>query len=227
MIRFLGKDLLPLLLKEVPHTSCKETLKGKKGRKNSNDIQNITRLLGNREFLFECSLSQVSEANKLDEFHISKQPCIIIFVYSFYTHHLAFVFTWASAELFCTHTSAVTCEHYFLPSGILWGTCTTASSRGLHSLALSCVCSCTCPSASVELALVSLCSLLLSTCAWIPRHCYSTIPDSGIVFGLFLPYPPFFPLFILSQCNRCPSSLLPGGLMAELKGFASHGSGLI
>lgn len=68
MIRFLGKDLLPLLLKEVPHTSCKETLKGKKGRKNknSNDIENITWLLGKREFLFECSLSQVSEANKLE-----------------------------------------------------------------------------------------------------------------------------------------------------------------
>lgn len=68
MIRFLGKDLLPLLLKEVPHTSCKETLKGKKGRKNknSNDVENATWLLGNREFLFECSLSQVSEANKLD-----------------------------------------------------------------------------------------------------------------------------------------------------------------
>ena len=55
--------------------------------------------------------------------------------------------------------------------------------------------------------------ILLSSCTCIPRVCCrSTVLYSSIVSGLFPPfpnpYPPLFPMYIIYQCDGCPSSLM-------------------
>ena len=53
--------------------------------------------------------------------------------------------------------------------------------------------------------------LLLPTCAWIPRVCCGAILRlSSFWIVPSLPFP-IFPLYILYQCDGCPSSLLRGG----------------
>ena len=77
----------------------------------------------------------------------------------------------------------------------------------LQGSALPCiVCSYTCGSACVEPVLVSLCSQQSSVVHMrVDPSCCSAILRSSIVSGLFLPSPsPFFPLYILYQCDRCP-----------------------
>ena len=87
------------------------------------------------------------------------------------------------------------CQHSFMSSGVLWGTCASACGRGLRSLAFSVVCSCTHASACVEPALVSLCSqrssithMRVDPSCLLQRH--STFEHS---FWIVPPYPsPFF-----------------------------------
>ena len=90
---------------------------------------------------------------------------------------------------------------------------TSASVRGLRSLAFCCVRSCTRASACFELALVRLCgqrSSVVHMCA--DPSCLlwrrSAFEHS---FWIVFPYPSLFPLYILYQCDGCPSSLLRGG----------------
>ena len=65
----------------------------------------------------------------------------------------AFVFPWGSAELLCTHACAFANVSVPLcPTVSLWGTCASASVRGLRSLTFWCVRSCTSASACFELA---------------------------------------------------------------------------
>ena len=70
------------------------------------------------------------------------------------------------------------CWHSVVPSSVLGGNCASASIRSLHSLMFCCVHLCTCASACFELVLVTLYSLLLPTCAWIPHvHCSPVLPS--------------------------------------------------
>ena len=106
------------------------------------------------------------------------------------------------------------CQHSFVSYGVLWGTCASAWGRGLRSLAVSVVCSCTRASACVEPALVSLCSQRSSiTHMRVDPSCllwrHSTFEHSFWIVPS-LPFP-IFPLYILYQCDGCPSSLLRGG----------------
>ena len=87
------------------------------------------------------------------------------------------------------------CQRSFVPNSVVQGTCASASGKVLCSLAFWCVC---------------LWVLPLSTCAWIRHVSCSAILHSSIVSGLFPPYPPFFPLYILYQWDGCASSLLHG-----------------
>ena len=55
--------------------------------------------------------------------------------------------------------------------------------------------------------------LLLSTCTCIPCVCCSAVVCWSIFSGLFSPhpYPPLFPMYIIYQCDVCPSSPLRWG----------------
>ena len=113
----------------------------------------------------------------------------------------------------CTHQCICLYQRSFVPNGVLWGTCTGASSRGLRSQAFCCVCLCTYASACIELASVSLCSqrssvvhMHMDPSCLLSHHSM----NSSIVSGLFPHYPPLFLLYVLYQCHRCPSSLLHG-----------------
>jgi len=106
------------------------------------------------------------------------------------------------------------CQHSFMPSGILWGTCAGASIRGVCSLAFCCVRSWTYASARFELVLISLCSLwssVVHVCMDPPCISCSTILSTHTVSGLSSPHPPLFPLYIFYQFDRWHSSLLHGG----------------
>lgn len=128
----------------------------------------------------------------------------------------------------CYAHARVLCQCCFVPSGVFWGPCVSACGTGLCSLAFGCICSCICASAWVELALLTsaVICLLLSTWVWIPRVCCSAILRLSVVSALFPPDPPFFSLYLLYQCDGCPTSLLCGELMAGFWGFVSYGSSL-
>ena len=185
--------------------------------------------IGGFSLSVQLDISQVREANKLDiELNTQREISHLqATMYYYFCLQLLYATTGVCVPLrVCgtimhTHQWTHPCQRYFMPSGVLLGTCASVSRRGLCSLALSCVCSCTCPSACIELALVSLCSLLLSTCAWIPRLCCSTIPDSSIVSGLFPHTLPFFHCLYYISVTGALLPFFPSaqGLMAGLKGL--------
>ena len=136
---------------------------------------------------------------------------------------------WVKNENKNTHASAFVCVKVpSCPAGFLWGSCASASVRGLLSLAFCSVHLCTCASAYFELALVNLCSQQSSVVhrgvgllCLLSHH--STFERSLLVMP---PYPPLFPLYIIAlwQVPFFPSAW---ELVAGLPGFESPWSILI
>ena len=119
------------------------------------------------------------------------------------------------------------CQCSFIPAVLCNALVLVRQAGVCIPLHFSCVCLCTCTSACFELVLVSLCSKQSSVVDMgiYPSHLLcSAILHASIVSGLSPSYPPLFPLYLLHQCDGCPSSLLRKGSWLGCKDLPAIGA---